>query len=284
VGATLSQYFAGVDIGSTMTKVVIMNQAMLASVIGPTGPEHRKLANRVMEEALAQANLPFDDITYVVATGYGRVNVPFADKQITEISCHARGVGYLLPEARTVIDIGGQDCKGIKLSHGRAVDFVMNDKCAAGTGRFLEVTAEGLGVKLEDMGRLSLAAKNKVEIGSTCTVFAQQEVVAKLSDGVPLPDIIAGLHEAIASRIYSMVGRLKIEREVALTGGGAKNIGLVKALEDKLGFPVLLPSEPLLTGAIGAALLGRDIVKQAAEKGMTLVRSERRLQEATLFT
>jgi predicted CoA-substrate-specific enzyme activase len=279
-----SQYFAGVDIGSTMTKVVIMNQAILASVIGPTGPEHRKLANRVMEEALAKANLPFDDITYVVATGYGRINVPFADKQITEISCHARGVSYLLPKARMVIDIGGQDCKGIKLNNGRVVDFVMSDKCAAGTGRFLEVTAEGLGVKLEDMGRLSLEAKSKVEIGSTCTVFAAQEVVAKLSEGVPLPDIIAGLHEAIAARIHSMVRRLKIEREVALTGGGAKNIGLVKALEAKLGFPVLLPPEPLLTGAIGAALLGRDIVKQAAESRTPLPRSERRLQEVTLFT
>ena len=280
-----SQYFAGIDIGSTMTKIVIMNQALLASVIGPTGPEHRKLANEVMEEALAKANLPFEAITYVVATGYGRINVPFADKQITEISCHARGVGYLLPEVRTVIDIGGQDCKGIKLNdNGQAVDFVMNDKCAAGTGRFLEVTAEELGVRLENMGRLSLEAKNKVEISSTCTVFAAQEVVAKLSAGVPLPDIIAGLHEAIATRIYGMVRRLKIEREVALTGGGAKNIGLVKALEAKLGFPALVPTEPLLTGAIGAALLGRDIVRQAAESGTPLPRSERRLQEVTLFT
>ncbi len=279
----MSQYFAGVDIGSTMTKVVIMNQAVLASVIGPTGPEHRKLANRVMEEALAKAKLPFDDITYVVATGYGRISVPFADKQITEISCHARGVGYLLPEARTVIDIGGQDSKGIKLKDGQAVDFVMNDRCAAGTGRFLEVTAEGLGVKLEDMGKLSLEAKNRAEIGSTCTVFAAQEVVAKLSEGVALPDIIAGLHEAIAARIHGMVGRLKIEKEVVLTGGGAKNIGLVKALEAKLGYSVLVPPEPLLTGAIGAALLGKDIVEEAARKKMPLVRSERRLQEATFF-
>jgi predicted CoA-substrate-specific enzyme activase len=279
-----SQYFAGVDIGSTMTKVVIMNDAVLASVIGPTGPEHRKLANRVMEEALAKAKLAFEDITYVVATGYGRINVPFADKQITEISCHARGVAHLLPVVRTVIDVGGQDSKGIKLKDGRAVDFVMNDKCAAGTGRFLEVTAEELGVSLEDMGRLYLEAKNKVEISSTCTVFAAQEVVAKLSQGVALPDIIAGLHEAIATRIYGMVRRLKIEREVALTGGGAKNIGLVKAMEAKLGFPVLVPPEPLLTGAIGAALLGRDIVREAAEKGETLKRSPRRLTEATLFT
>jgi len=279
-----SQYFAGVDIGSTMTKVVIMNRAVLASVIGPTGPEHRKLANRVMEEALAKAGLPFEDITYVVATGYGRINVPFADKQITEISCHARGVGYLLPGVRTVIDIGGQDSKAIKLKDGRAVDFVMNDRCAAGTGRFLEVAAESLGVKLEDMGRLSLEAKNKVEIGSTCTVFAAQEVVAQLAAGAALADIIAGLHEAIASRIYGMARRLKIEREVAVTGGGAKNIGLVRALEAKLGYPVLVPPEPLLTGAIGAALLGKDIVKKAAERGEPLPRSERRLTEASIFT
>ncbi len=279
------QYFAGVDIGSTMTKVVIMDGGLVASVIGPTGPEHRKLANRVMEEALAKAQLSFNDISYVVATGYGRINVPFADKQITEITCHARGVGYLLPEVRTVIDIGGQDCKGIKLNdNGKVVDFVMNDKCAAGTGRFLEVTAEELGVSLEDMGRLSLEAKNRVEISSTCTVFAAQEVVARLSEGVPLADIIAGLHEAIATRIYGMVRRLKVEREVALTGGGAKNIGLVKALEAKLGFPALVPAEPLLTGAMGAALLGSDLVKQAAESGTALSRSERRLEEATLFT
>ena len=278
-----SQYFAGVDIGSTMTKVVIMNGAVLASVIGPTGPEHRKLANRVMEEALAKAKLSFVDITYVVATGYGRINVPFADKQITEISCHARGVSHLLPEVRTVIDIGGQDSKAIKLKDGRVVDFVMNDRCAAGTGRFLEVTAESLGVRLEDMGKLSLEAKNRVEIGSTCTVFAAHEVVSRLSEGVPLPDIIAGLHEAIASRIYGMARRLKIEREVAITGGGAKNIGLVRALEAKLGYAVLVPPEPLLTGAIGAALLGKDMVKKAEESGEELPRSERRLTEASIF-
>jgi predicted CoA-substrate-specific enzyme activase len=280
----LSQYFAGIDLGSTMTKAVIMNGEILASVIGPTGPEHRKLANRVMEEALAMARLPFDDITYLVATGYGRINVPFADKQITEISCHARGVGYLLPEVRTVIDIGGQDSKGIRLKEGRAVDFVMNDKCAAGTGRFLEVTAEGLGVRLEDMGKLALTAKNAVRISNICTVFATQEVVAKLAEGAALADIIAGLHEAIAARIYGMVRRLKIEREVALTGGGAKNIGLVKALEAKLGYPVLVPPEPLLTGAIGAALLGKGIVEEAVKKGETLVKAERRLTEATFFT
>jgi predicted CoA-substrate-specific enzyme activase len=280
----MRQYFAGVDIGSTMTKVVIMDDSVLASVIGPTGPEHRKLANRVMEEALKKAKLPFEDITYVVATGYGRINVPFADKQITEISCHARGLSHIFPEARTVIDIGGQDSKGIKLKDGRAVDFVMNDKCAAGTGRFLEVAAEELGVKLEDMGKISLEAKKAESISNTCTVFAAQEVISKLSGGAALADIIAGLHEAIATRVYGMLRRLKIEREVAMTGGGAKNIGRVKALEAKLGFAVLVPPEPLLTGAIGAALLGKDIVKDAEEKGITLAKAERRLTEATLFT
>ena len=280
----MKEYFAGVDIGSTMTKVVIINETILASVVGPTGPEHRKLANRVMEEALNKLSLPFSDITYIVATGYGRVNVPFADKQITEISCHARGVANLIPTARTVIDIGGQDCKGIKLSNGKAVDFAMNDKCAAGTGRFLEVIAEALGVELEEMAKLSLKAKKAAEISNTCTVFAELEVVSKLAEGVPLEELVAGLHEAIATRIYGMVSRLKIEKDVVLTGGGAKNIGLVKAMEAKIGYPVLRPEDPLLTGALGAALLGKDMVKQAIEKGVPVARSERQLHEATFFS
>jgi len=278
------EYFAGVDIGSTMTKAVIMAEEIIASVIGPTGAEHRKQANMVMEEVLAKANLPFDKITYVVATGYGRINVPFADKQITEISSHARGVSNLVPTSRTVIDIGGQDSKGIKLSGGRMKNFVMNDKCAAGTGRFLEVIAEALGVKLDDIGRLSLEAENDVPISNTCTVFAEQEVVGKLAEGVPVEDLLAGLHKAISTRIYGMVNRLKIEKDVVVTGGGAMNIGLVRALEDKMGFPVLLPPEPLLTGAIGAALLGKDAAQQAVIKGVPLVRSERRLREATFYT
>jgi len=282
----MAEYFAGVDIGSRMTKVVILkNEVRLTSVMGPTGPEHRKLANKVMREALEKAGLSLGDIAYVVATGYGRINVPFADRQITEISCHARGVASLLPTARTVIDIGGQDCKAITLNNGRPIDFVMNDKCAAGTGRFLEVMADALDVRLEEMGRLSLTAKNRVEISNTCTVFAEREVIDRLADGVPLEDLVAGLHEALASRIYEMASRLKLEREVTVTGGGAKNIGLVKALENKLGYQVLVPPEPLLTGAIGAALLGKDIAQQRRIKiGLPLEGKMRRLQEATFFT
>lgn len=276
-------YFAGVDIGSTMTKVVIMDEEVLASVIGPTGAEHRRLAYRVMEEALERANLSFDEVSYIVATGYGRINVPFADKQITEITCHAKGVSSLFPTVHIAIDIGGQDAKGIKISGGRVIDFVMNDKCAAGTGRFLEVIAEALGLKLEEMGEVSMKSKNKAKISSTCTVFAEQEVVSRIAEGTLIEDILAGLHDAIASRIYRMAERLKIERDVVVTGGVAKNIGVVKAMEGYLGFPVLVPQEPLLTGARGAALLGKELTLKALEKGESIERGARRLEEATFF-
>lgn len=277
-------YFAGIDIGSTMTKAVIINEqdVVLSQVIGTTGAEHRRLANKVMAEALTQAGLLFEQISYVVATGYGRVNVPFADRQITELTCHAKGVSSLFPSVRTAIDIGGQDAKGLKISNGNLVDFVMNDKCAAGTGRFLEVIAAALGLGVEELGGLSLRATNKVTISNTCTIFARQEVIARLSEGVSLEDIVAGLHDAIASRIAGMVRKLKIEPDVILTGGVAKNIGVVRAMEDNLGQKVFVPEEPLLTGAVGAALLGKDFALKALAEGK-LVQKERRLEEATFY-
>ncbi len=280
----IEHYFAGIDIGSTMTKVAIMNDGLVSWVIGPTGPEHRRLAYKVMEEALDRAGISFEALAYVVATGYGRINVPFADRQITEISCHARGVYSLLPTARTVIDIGGQDSKGMKLKNGKLVSFVMNDKCAAGTGRFLEVIAEALGVKLEDLGALSLTAKRVVKISNTCTVFAEQEVTSQLANGEAVENLIAGIHEAIATRVISLVNKLKIEPDVAVTGGGAKNMGLVKALEEKLGYNVLVPPEPLLTGAIGAALIGKDAAEKASLTGEALERTGQILKEATFFS
>jgi (R)-2-hydroxyacyl-CoA dehydratese activating ATPase len=279
----MSDYFAGIDIGSTMTKVVLMDEEIISSVIGPTGPEQRRLANKVMEGALEKAGLPFSSVTYVVATGYGRINVPFADKQITEISCHARGVASLFPTARTIIDIGGQDSKAIKIQNGRPVDFVMNDKCAAGTGRFIEVTADALGVSLEEVGSRALKGTHPAQISSICTVFAGQEVVSRLAEGVPLNDLLAGILESLAGRISRMVNRLRVTKDVVITGGGAKNAGLVKALSEKLGCEVLLPPEPLLTGAIGAALLGKDIVHKARKDGSALERKERSLSEIELY-
>ena len=274
--------FAGIDIGSTMTKVVIVDEkeTNLASVIGPTGAEHRHLALKVMDEAIGQIGLSFEALDFIVATGYGRINVPFADKQITEITCHARGIRAIFPTVRIIIDIGGQDSKGIKLdAAGKVANFVMNDKCAAGTGRFLEVIAETLGVKLADMGDVSLTAKKYVKISNTCTVFAEHEVTSRLAEGATIPEIVAGLHESIAGRVVNMVRHLGIEKDVVVTGGGAKNIGLVKAIEDKVGFTVLIPPEPFITGALGAALLGKGFV----ERGMTR-NHERRLESVTFFT
>ena len=279
----MSDYFAGIDIGSTMTKVVIMNDGIISSIIGPTGPEQRRLANRVMENALNQAGLPFEAITYLVATGYGRINVPFADKQVTEISCHAKGVAHLFPECKTIIDIGGQDSKGITIDHGRPTDFVMNDKCAAGTGRFLEVIAEALGITIEDLGGMALKSKQPAQISNICTVFAEQEVVARLAEGVPLNDLVAGILESLASRISRMVNRLKVANEVVITGGGAKNAGLVKALSNKLGYATLVPPEPLITGAVGAALLGKDIVQKATKNSLPLERKKRSLEEIEIL-
>lgn len=276
-------YFAGVDIGSTMTKVVIMSDRIEASLIGPTGPEHRKLANRVMEEALGKARLTFEDLTYIVATGYGRINVPFADRQITEITCHAKGLHSLLPTVKTVVDVGGQDSKGIKIQNGKVMNFVMNDKCAAGTGRFLEIIADSLGVPLEKIGEISLAAERIAAVSSTCTVFAEQEVISRLASGEPIANLIAGIHDAVATRISSLVKKLNVEPDIAVTGGGAKNIGLVRALESKFGCPLLVPPEPLITGALGAALMGKDICDKYAAEGQKPTRSGRSLEEATFF-
>jgi len=279
----MTQYFAGIDIGSTMTKVVIMDTEIITSNIGPTGPEQRRLANKVMERALQEVNLPFNAITYVVATGYGRINVPFADKQITEISCHAKGVEHFFPEAQTIIEVGGQDCKGIKMNQGKPVDFVMNDKCAAGTGRFLEIIADALGISLQEMGEIGLKSNNPAKISNICTVFAEQEVVARLTEGIPLHDLVAGILESLANRISRMVNRLHVEEKVVVTGGGAKNPGLVKALSDKLGYTLSVPPEPLLTGAVGAALLGKDIADKALKNGVSLERKERSLKEIKIF-
>ena len=278
-------YFAGVDIGSTMTKVALIDESsnLMSAVKGPTGPEHRQLANEVMRQALEKVSLQIDDISCIVATGYGRVNVPFADRQITELSCHARGVSSIFPNVRTAIDIGGQDAKCMKIDNGRLISFVMNDKCAAGTGRFLEVTAATLGIKLEDMGDIALKATKRIQISNLCTIFAQQEVVALLSRGERLEDIVAGLHNALASRVAALAQRLGIEPDLVLTGGGAKNTGMVRAVKESLGRELLVPEEPLLTGALGAAILAGETYMKAVAASGAFSAKPRRLEKATFF-
>jgi len=278
-------YFAGVDIGSTMTKVVLMDMdgTILSTIKGPTGPEHRQLANEVMSMALEQAKVPLKEVAYIVATGYGRLNVPFADRQITELSCHATGVYSLFPNVRIAIDIGGQDAKCMKINNGKLVDFVMNDKCAAGTGRFLEVIAATLGIKLEDLGALSLRSTRRVSISNVCTIFAQQEIAARLSEGEKAEDIIASMHDALASRVATLARRFKIEPDVVLTGGVAKNSGMVNAMRENLGCEILVPPDPLITGAMGAAILAKEAYMKATAEGETLPARPRRLEKATFF-
>lgn len=279
-------FFAGIDLGSTMTKIVLIDEEerMVASTVRHTGAEHRRLAGQVMQEAMKSAGVTIDDVTYIVATGYGRINVPFADRHFTELTCHARGVFKNFPDVRLAIDIGGQDSKVLQIRHGKLLDFVMNDKCAAGTGRFLEILAGTLGLKVEDLGPLSLRAKRKATIASPCTVFIQQEVAIHFSNGVPIEEIVAGLHDIIAGKVAKMVKRLKLEPDVVFTGGVAKNVGVVKALEENLGCKVLVPEEPLLSGALGAALIGKEAVLKSLLAGEPLPKTERHLEDAKFFS
>jgi (R)-2-hydroxyacyl-CoA dehydratese activating ATPase len=259
---------AGIDVGSTLTKVVVGGAGVLASVSGRTDIDYVRASARLLGDALHRAQRAPQQLACIIATGYGRRRLPFADRDITEITCHARGVRALFPGARTVIDVGGQDAKGIRLAAGgKVVNFVMNDKCAAGTGRFLEVMAATLGLTVDELGSRSLEAARPAGVSSVCTVFAQQEVLQHLAAGVGAEDVLAGLHAALASRIHRMVRGLGVERDVVLTGGCAHNPGLVRALEQRLGTRVLVPADPLLTGALGAALLAADAVERGEPRG-----------------
>ncbi len=252
---------AGMDIGSMTTETVILRDSRILSFrIIPTGANSRKAAERSLSLALEEAGLRPEELAGIVSTGYGRASFPGAAKTITEITCHARGAFFVNPRTRTVIDIGGQDSKVIRLdSRGRNVDFQMNDKCAAGTGRFLEVMAHALEIGVEDLGRLSLSAPRTIKISSMCTVFAESEVVSLIAADQPKEVIIRGLHDSIADRILGLVNRVGIEEEVTLTGGVAKNQGVARALEERLGIKLFIPPEPQITGALGAALLAANL-------------------------
>jgi len=254
-------YHAGIDLGSITAKAVIMgNGQILGSAITFSGYNSAETARKVLSEALEKASLTRDAVARLVATGYGRIRVPGADKQVTEITCHARGAYWLHPEIRTIIDVGGQDSKGIAINdRGKVVDFVMNDKCAAGTGRFLEVMAHALEEDLDRFGELGLAAPRRAQISNTCTVFAESEVISQIAAGVPKDVIIAGIHEAIAARISGMVQRIAVRDQVVMTGGVARNAGVARMLQEKLGRRILVPPEAQITGAIGAALIAQEL-------------------------
>jgi predicted CoA-substrate-specific enzyme activase len=260
----------GCDVGSATGKAVVMKDGEIVSyIIKPSTTKPELTARTVMDEALEKAGLSsIEDLDYIVGTGYGRLKVPFANENISEISCHAKGAQWLLPTVKTVVDIGGQDCKVMSLGdNGKALDFVMNERCAAGTGRFFEAMARVLDCGLEGLSELSLKGRNPAPITSQCSVFAESEVVTLINEGMDLEDIAAGLHASIASRLNSMVRKVGLVEDVVLTGGCAKNDGLAKSLEEKLGVEVKkLPQDPQIAGAIGAALFAAEKVDAESVK------------------
>jgi len=254
--------FLGLDVGSMSTEAVFVDERgeIVSQVIRSTGAKSIEAAEAALQEGLQAAGLPREAIEKCVATGYGRISVPFADKRVTEITCHGMGAHVLFPNTRTVIDIGGQDSKVIRLDEsGKVTDFAMNDKCAAGTGRFLEVMAEKLDVSLAEMGGLAVAAKEEVSISSVCTVFAESEVVSLVAQDHPKEEILKGLHRSIVNRNWALMQSVGVEQAVTMTGGVAKNVGVVKLLEERLGDPIQVSEEPQIVGALGAALIARTI-------------------------
>ena len=249
-------YTLGIDIGSTASKCIILKngqdivaKSLIPVGAGTSGPK------RAIEAVLASAVMAREDMAYVLATGYGRNSLmDIADKQMSELSCHAKGASFLFPGARTVIDIGGQDVKVLHIEHGAMTQFQMNDKCAAGTGRFLDVMARVLEVQVEDLGRLGAESTREVAISSTCTVFAESEVISQLSMGTDKRDIINGIHRSVAHRVVGLAHRVGVQPDVVMTGGVAQNFGVVHALQEELRMPILTSPLTQYNGALGAAL------------------------------
>jgi predicted CoA-substrate-specific enzyme activase len=276
-------FAAGVDVGSTQTKAIVLDarRGIVGRSLRMTGARIVESAEAALQEAASAAGISRQEIAFVVGTGYGRFKVTSGDAQITEISCHARGAHFFFPSTRTVIDMGGQDTKAIRISpEGEVLDFAMNDKCAAGTGRFLGTSAEVLNLSLDDLGPLALKATEPVKMTSVCTVFVESDIMSYLAQKKTVENILGGVHRAIANRTISLVRRVGIEPEVTFTGGVSRNIAMVQALEEVLGTKLNVSSESHYTGALGAALFaleraeavhgknGADVALQGWSDGM----------------
>jgi predicted CoA-substrate-specific enzyme activase len=264
---------AGVDVGSTQTKAVLLadnsQTEIIARKIVDTGANVQKAAERAFDLCCEEAGIKTADVGFVVGTGYGRYKITFGNAQMTEISCHARGAAFLCPGTRTVIDMGGQDSKAISVGpSGEVLDFVMNDKCAAGTGRFLANAAEVIGIGLDEIGPLSLRATRPVKIATVCTVFVEADILSYLANGKKAEDILGGVHLAIAKRTMSLARRVNIEPEITMTGGVARNIGMVHALEEVLGRKMNVTSDAHFMGAVGAGLFALEKMDDGFEAGV----------------
>jgi predicted CoA-substrate-specific enzyme activase len=259
-------YAAGVDVGSTQTKAVIIDEAkrIVARSLTMTGANVVRAAEESYQEALGAGDLREEEIEYVVGTGYGRYKVTFGNTQVTEISCHGRGAVHMFPATRTVVDMGGQDTKAIRVSPtGEIVDFCMNDKCAAGTGRFLGAAASALDIPLAELGATALRGERAVKISTTCTVFAESEVLSWLGRGKKIEDILLGVHQSIAGRSAGLLRRVGVEEQITFTGGVARNVAMIDALQAALGHPVNVSEESHYMGALGAALFALDHILAA---------------------
>lgn len=258
---------AGTDIGSLYTKVVILgNEASDCTLVSShevrSGGLYKDAGTEALHSALQAAGLKMEDVDYIVSTGYGRYQFEFGDKTVSELQCHARGIKYLFPEVGTLIDIGGQDSKIIHVNdRGKVWNFLMNDKCAAGTGRFLEVMADGLGIPISELSQTALRSTKEVGMSSVCTVFAESEVIGLLSEGCHREDIVRAIYRAIADRVGTMVIRLGVREKVAMSGGVARHSSLVSAMEERLKTKIFVPQNPELVGAWGAALIAMETVR-----------------------
>jgi predicted CoA-substrate-specific enzyme activase len=252
-------YTAGIDIGSAFSKATIISNELVAFHILPSGGNYKLAADETMKEALAKASLSPMDIAYVVATGYGASKVSFARETVTEVSCQARGVSHLFPSARTAIDIGGQFTRVFRVDdRGKATAYVLSEKCAAGSGRFLQVIARVLQIDIDEIGPLSLKSRERVDFSTGCAVFAESEAVSRIAEGTSKEDILAGIHRAMAAKTLNLVERVGLEPDCALIGGGAKDIGLVNSIQEILELSLLVPEEPQIVAALGAALIARE--------------------------
>jgi predicted CoA-substrate-specific enzyme activase len=263
------EYAAGVDVGSTQTKAVVIDESktILGRSLIDTGADVTKAAENAYHQALEGLDVDENDVGFVIGTGYGRYKVTFGDKQVTEISCHGRGAAHMFPGTRTVLDMGGQDSKAISVQpSGEINDFCMNDKCAAGTGRFLGAAAKALELSLGDLGPMALKSEKPVRISTTCTVFAEAEVLSWLGKGKTVEDILWGVHQSIAARTFGLLRRVGIEDEITFTGGVARNIGMIKAMEDRLEKKMNVSEESHYMGALGAALFALDNVLAGTTK------------------
>jgi len=252
-------YAAGIDIGSVFAKAAIVSGELVSYHITPSGGNYKLTADETIKEALTKASLSAKDIAYVVATGYGASNVSLAHEIITEVSCQAKGISYVFPSVRTAIDIGGQFTRVFKVDdRGKATAFVLSEKCAAGSGRFLQVIARVLQIDLTEIGPLSLKSQERVDFNTGCAVFAESEAISRIAEGTLKEDILAGIHRAMAAKTMNLVERVGLEPDCALIGGRAKDVGLVKSIEEILELGLLVPEEPQIVAALGAALIAGE--------------------------